>query len=152
MSLEFLLANNEDIKELVDLRVKLNQCDYEVTNQQELKEAVESLLKEELNKSVYFFIAKDEGKMVACSGLIIHRIIPYSTIISGKKGYITNVFTLEDYRKQGIQKELMKMSLDYAKNLGCERVELDAVNSKAINLYETYGFEKMHHRFSVNLS
>lgn len=90
--------------------------------------------------------------MVACSGLIIHRIIPYSTIISGKKGYITNVFTLEDYRKQGIQKELMKMSLDYAKDLGCERVELDAVNSKAINLNETYGFEKMHHRFSVNLS
>ena len=62
MSLEFLLANNEDIKELVDLRVKLNQCDYEVTNKQQLKEAVESLLKEELNKSVYFFIAKDEGK------------------------------------------------------------------------------------------
>ena len=99
---------------------------------------MESLLKEELNKSVFFFIAKDNGKMVACSGLIIHRIIPYSTIISGKKGYITNVFTLEEYRKQGIQKELMRMSLDMARDLGCERVELDAVNTNAINLYETY--------------
>lgn len=152
MSLAFLLAENEDIKELVDLRVKLNQYDYEVENRSELEEAVESLLKEELNKSVYFFIAKDNGKMVACSGLIIHRIIPYSTIISGKKGYITNVFTLEEYRKKGIQKELMRMSLDYARELGCERVELDAVNTNAINLYETYGFEKMPNRFSMNLN
>lgn len=151
MGIEFLKANEKDIKDLVDLRIKLNKHDYELDNHAELEIAIESLLQEELNKSIFFFVAKSDGKIIACSGLIIHQILPYSTIVSGKKGYITNVFTEEEYRKQGLQKELVKMSLDYAKEIGCERVELDASNTNAINLYENIGFEKMSGRFSINL-
>ena len=151
MSIEFLKANKNDIKDLVDLRIKLNKHDYEIENHAKLETAIENLLQEELNKSIFFFVAKNDEKMVACSGLIIHQILPYSTIISGKKGYITNVFTEENFRKQGLQKELVKMSLDYAKEIGCERVELDASNVSAINLYENIGFEKMSGRFSINL-
>ena len=151
MGITFLKANKDDIKNIVDLRIKLNKHDYEFENTAELEVAIENLLQEELNKSIFFFIAKSEEKVVACSGLIVHQILPYSTIVSGKKGYITNVYTEEEYRKQGIQKELVKMSLDYAKELGCERVELDACNNNAITLYENIGFEKLSGRFSINL-
>lgn len=151
MGIEFLKANKDDIKNLVDLRIKLNQHDYNLENTAELESAIENLLQEELNRSIYFFIAKENEKTVACSGLIVHQVLPYSTITSGKKGYITNVFTEENFRNQGIQKELVRRSLDLAKEIGCERVELDACNSNAINLYENIGFEKISSRFSINL-
>ena len=52
MGIEFLKANEKDIKDLVDLRIKLNKHDYELDNHAELEIAIESLLQEELNKSI----------------------------------------------------------------------------------------------------
>ena len=74
--------------------------------------------------------------------VVINQMIPSNSFINGKKAYITTVYTDEDYRRNGIQDELMNMVLNFLKEIKCEKIELDASYVPAIKLYEKYGFKK----------
>lgn len=69
-------------------------------------------------------------------------MVPSDSFLNGKKAYITSVYTDEEYRSKGIQNELMKMVLDFLKEVECSKIELDASNPNAIRLYEKFGFTK----------
>lgn len=111
MDIKYRIANENDIEDLVDFRLKLNNYEYErekIENEDQLRENIREVLKKELNRTIYFFIALDGDKVIAGSAIIIQRVIPFSTIPNGKIGFITSVFTDEEYRRRGIQKELIK--------------------------------------------
>lgn len=111
-------------------------------NEEIARKNIKNVLLQELNKTIYFYIALDKNinKAIACNGVIIHQMVPSTFNINGKKAYITTVFTDEEYRCNGIQTELMKMSLNFLKSIECKKVELDAINPHAIKLYEKFGF------------
>lgn len=51
-----------------------------------------------------------------------------------------SVFTREEHRGKGYQKDTFEACLDYAKKMGIVRFELGTVNPKAIKMYEQFGF------------
>ena len=51
-----------------------------------------------------------------------------------------SVFTWEEHRGKGYQKDTFKACLEYAKNLGIVRFELGTVNPHAIKMYKKFGF------------
>ena len=59
----------------------------------------------------------------------------------GKYGFIFNVFTVKEYRKQGIQSLLIEKVLKYSKEIGITEIKLETDSEKAINLYKKYGFK-----------
>ena len=67
-----------------------------------------------------------------------------------KKAYITSVYTDEDYRRNGIQNILMKMVLDFLKEIKCNKIELDATEIPAVRLYEKFGFQKDDEKYVLN--
>lgn len=143
MNLIYRKANINDIDNLVDLKIKqilffYNRDGVLMKNENEKRKNIKTVLEQELNKTMYFFIAidKDTNKTVACNGVIIHQMLPDT------KAYITSVYTEEDYRQNGIQNILMKMVLDFLNEINCKKIELDASNPPAIKLYEKFGFIK----------
>lgn len=143
MKLIYKKADTNDIEALVDLKIKqmlffYNRDGVIMKNENEERKNIKKVLDQELNKTMYFFIAidKDNNKTVACNGVIIHQMLPDT------KAYITSVYTDEDYRQNGIQNELMKMILTFIKKINCKKIELDASNPPAIKLYEKFGFIK----------
>jgi len=143
MNLIYKKADTRDIDDLVDLKIKqilffYNRDGVIMKNENEKRENIKNVLKQELNKTMHFFIAidKDNDKTVACNGVIIHQMLPDT------KAYITSVYTDEDYRKNRIQNQLMQMILAFIKEINCKKIELDASNPPAIKLYEKFGFIK----------
>jgi ribosomal-protein-alanine N-acetyltransferase len=57
-------------------------------------------------------------------------------------GHILNIAVDPAYRRKGLGKRLLEYALDYCRQLGAERVELEVRtgNSAAIALYQKYGF------------
>lgn len=148
MELIYKKADEIDVEDIVDLKIKQNiyNCNKYGTilqNEKEKREKIKKVLLQELNKTIYFFIAKDKSsnRTVACNGVILYQMIP------GQKAYITSVYTDEDYRCNGIQNILMQMNLDFLTEIECTRIELDAVNPHAIKLYEKFGFEKDNQKY-----
>ena len=59
---------------------------------------------------------------------------------TGRTGFVLNVYTKPDYRKQGIAKKLMKMLLSDAERFKLDFVELKA-SKDGYNLYKSIGFK-----------
>ncbi len=158
MNLIYKKANINDIDSLVDLKIKQNiyNCNEDgiiFENEEIARKNIKKVLLQELNKTVYFYVAIDKSnkRTVASNGVIIHQMIPTTLALNGKKAYITSVYTDEDYRCKGIQNVLMKNVLDFLKEVECNKIELDVTNPYAIKLYKKFGFEKHDEKYILNL-
>lgn len=128
MELIYRKADISDIDDLVDLKMKqtiyvCNREGLKLKSQDIARENIKNVLIQELNKTIYFFLAidKSNNKAVACNGVIIHQMVPSVLCLNGKKSYITSVYTNEDYRRMGIQNTLMEMILDFLKEIECKK-------------------------------
>lgn len=105
MDLIYKKADINDIDDLIDLKIKQNLFYDDVDglvmeDENIVRENIRKVLLQELNKTIYFWIAtdKDNNRTVASSGVVVHQMIPSDVFLNGKKAYITSVYTDEDYR------------------------------------------------------
>lgn len=92
-------------------------------------------MKEHLNKDIIFFIETIENKIVATCGLQVIKYMP-QCVESGIEGYICDVFTLKEYRRKGIQTNLIKECIKFAKEHCIIELKLSSDNPEAIKIYQ----------------
>lgn len=85
------------------------------------------------------FIAEHENKVVGFSGMVIQRIPGNFSLIDGMAGYILNMYTIPDYRKNGICSALLNKLIEEGKTFGLKKFFLHA-SPDGIELYKRYGF------------
>lgn len=159
MDLIYKKADINDIDKIIDLKIKLemyncNQDGIVFENENIARKNIKKVLLQELNKTIYFFIAidKSKGTVVACNAVVVYQVVPAPPkFLNGRKAYITSVYTEENYRRMGIQNRLMQMNLDFLKDIECKKIELDADNPHAVKLYEKFGFSKYGIKFRLEL-
>ena len=122
------MGNKDDWKELYPNK---NEEFYIITK---------NYLEEHLNKDIFFFIEIIENKIVATCGL---QVIKYmlQCVESGIEGYVCDVFTLKEYRRKGIQTNLIKECIKFAKENHIIELKLSSDNPEAIKIYQEQGFE-----------
>jgi GNAT superfamily N-acetyltransferase len=79
------------------------------------------------------------GEAVSASGLVIDQHPPGPGNLSGKTGYIMNVVTHPAYRRRGLARRLMQVTLAWLNGRGIQRAELHATDMGR-PLYESLGF------------
>ena len=104
-----------------------------------------------LNNDYFCFIKEINGEIIATCAIQIIEYLPLYTNLSGKIGYISNVYTKEQFRSNGIQKELMKECIDFLKSQNISIAELGTSNPIAINLYKKFGFYHNKNAMKSNL-
>lgn len=86
------------------------------------------------------FVYRQDGKVLAFATVYFS----FSSTITAKVGIMNDLFTLEDYRGQGIGKTLINHCLDYALNQGAARLQwvtaLDNIQAQA--LYDSLKINK----------
>lgn len=92
------------------------------------------------NGTFVSFIAWDGETAAACSGLSVVALPPSYGDLSGKKGYITNMYTRQSYRGRGIARKLLDSLKEYAKSEGCTTLALNASDA-GYPVYKKYGFK-----------
>ena len=86
-------------------------------------------------RSIYW-IAEDNGKIIGGCGIYPTQNLPEGC------GELVKLYLLSTYRKQGIGRKLLEMSIESAKSLGYSQLYLESLPElgKAISLYEKAGF------------
>ena len=138
------IASHEDIEELSTLRLMQQKDDWGdlyPNKDEELYEVTKKYLEKHLNKDIYLFVEVINNKIVATCGLQVIEYMP-QCIENGIKGYICDVFTLNEYRKKGIQTNLIKNVLEYAKENYITDLSLSSDNPDAIRIYQKFGFKQ----------
>lgn len=137
------IAKNENIEELSKLRVIQQKEDWKELypdKDNEFYMITKKYLEEHLNKDIIFFIEIKDNRIIATCGLQTINYMP-QCVKSGNEGYICNVFTLKEYRRKGIQTNLIKECIEYAKKNNIGKIKLSSNNPEAIKIYMGQGFE-----------
>ena len=91
------------------------------------------------NGTFIAFLAEVGETIVGTSGMVFYRVPPTYQNIYGKSAYLMNMYTLPEYRKQGIGTNLLQCIMDEAQKRGVVKITLNA-SAMGKPLYEKYGF------------
>jgi len=137
--LNYRKANIDDIEKLVELRKK-----------QLAAEGIEASINIDMELSLFFknklsdgtliqWLAEDNDEIIACGAVIFYEFPPSYTNKSGKKAYISNMYTNENYRGQGIATKILSQLVDEAKITGVSKIWLEA-STMGRPVYKKFGF------------
>ena len=96
------------------------------------------------------WLACNKSDIIATSGLTFLAVTPSPSDMTGKTGYITNMYTCPNYRRQGIARKLLQLTLDEAKLQKCGRIVLYGT-TMANPLYTQFGFQDSHGYMTLKL-
>lgn len=136
-SIKCIIAGMGQLEELGELFDLYRQF-YGKTS--DLPAAIKYLNERIQNKESILFLAYSEDSPAGFA-----QLYPGFSSVSMKKIYILNdLYVKKEFRKTGIARILMQRICEYAKEKGRCRVTLETAqdNHPAINLYESFHFEK----------
>lgn len=137
--MEFRKATLKDVAAIVKLREQ-QLIDEGLPVLQSINSELNNYFNRGLTDNSFIaWLALDNDKIVATSGLCFYQLPPTYSNPSGMIAYITNMFTLEEYRRRGIASILFEKILHEALSLGFTDVRLHA-SSNGKELYAKFGF------------
>ncbi len=142
----FRSATISDISELVKLRFMAILESEGVDQEQrtpEFEKVIQDYFMECLSNQTYFgAVAELNRCLISNTGLVFYRKPPAFKGTTGIVGYVTNVYTMPEFRNLGIASELMKLLITFAKNSGATKIHLGATEAGR-KLYEKHGFRDL---------
>jgi len=140
---EYRKASKCDIEALSAMRVSM-LCEgetYDSDFQEKLYKYTSEYLSRGLSdKGISLWMATENNKIVAMGCLSYFYLPPNEVSLSGKSAHLGNMYTLPEYRKQGIASKLLERIVAEAKSNQCERILL-VPTEMGKPLYEKFGFQ-----------
>ncbi|ACQ68713.1 GNAT family N-acetyltransferase [Candidatus Hamiltonella defensa] len=143
--LRFRLSTPVDIGSLAALRWKLCTDDSPVTDSSARKKFIaafqSALMNIEEQGRFVPFVAESNSQIVAVLSIIKVAKIPHPDDINGQWGYLTNVYTLPEFRNKGTGGRLLAEAKNWAE---AQQLELLVVwpSDKSYAFYERAGFRR----------
>ena len=135
-------ANKMDIDKIVQIRIEQQKAIWkdEYDDKYNLVNTTKKYLEKYLNNDFYAFVEEKGNDIIAICCLQVVEYIPQCND-NGKHGYICNVYTSDDFRNKGIQTNLLKKVINFAKENNLCELNLATDSEKAISIYKKLGFE-----------
>lgn len=139
MAVKYRKLLKKDLDTFIEMRI--NQLREEGAKEDmDLKPALQDYYNRHMADGTFVsWIAVDGQKIVGTSGISFVEKPPYFGCPSGKMGLLSSMFTSEEYRRQGIAKELLSKVVNEAREYGCGTVQITA-SDMGVFLYRDFGF------------
>ena len=143
-------ANWEDINKMVELRKK-QLIDEGIEPTVDIDKELYDFFQNKLSDgSLIQWLVEEEEEIIASGAIIIYEFPPSYTNKSGRKAYITNMYTREAYRGQGLATRLLTKLVDEAKHLEITNMWLGA-SKLGRPVYKKFGFQETNEWLELNL-
>lgn len=146
MVLSYKIAAIEDIDILTELRAEVliaANCLESNTDMTVVKKKTYEYYKKAFADNSHYAIIVYHNDRIAGTGAVsFYKVMPTFHNPSGEKAYIMNMYTKNEYRRNGIAYEVLKMLLDEAKRRKIVEITLEATQMGK-PLYEKGGFQEM---------
>lgn len=148
--IEYRRMTESDIETYIALRVRQLR-EEGATEDFDLRPALRDYYARHLLDGTFTaWLAVDDGRIVATSGMSLVEKPPYFACPTGKIGLLSSMFTEPDYRRRGIARELLTRVVDEARRYGCGAVQITA-SDMGVLLYSDFGFRKNGNFMQYNL-
>ena len=153
MEYEIVQMNKKAIDDFWQLRKELFLELGEISDEtdiSELKLATEQYYSLHINKDLFSWGIYKEQKIVSIGSLCLFSRIPYRENLSGTEGYILNIYTAGQFRKQGFANQILDTIIEYCKQHNIERLWLSS-SEQGKHLYAGKGFIKKENEMELFL-
>lgn len=138
--ISYKIATKEDIDVLMSSRLEM----LKVVNDLPEDHVFDDVL---INESRRYFLEGNQttvlafvdGTFAGCASVSYIEMMPTFSHPTGKRAHVMNVYTRNEYRRQGIAVKMMNMLIEDAWSRGATEISLDAT-SLGRPLYEKLGF------------
>lgn len=141
MNIQYRKLTKKEIDTFIELRI----CQLREEGSKEnidLKPALKDYYNRHMADGTFVsWLAVDGNKIVGTSGMSFVEKPPYFSCPNGKIGILSSMFTVNEYRRQGIAKELLTRIVREAKEYGCGCIQITA-SDMGVLLYSDFGFVK----------
>jgi len=141
MEIVFRKLIQDDLDVFIEMRINQLQEEGAVPNLDLKPQLYEYYIKHLEDGTFVSWLAIDDRKIVGTSGMSFVEKPPYYSNPYGKIGLLSSMYTLNEYRRKGIAKELLDRVVNEAKDYDCGAVQITA-SDMGILLYKDYGFKK----------
>lgn len=146
MGFEHRKATIADLDILVETRLEVLRVVNKLDDNEDMSEIVRESYKyyrEALGNGLCtVYLVFDGDKVIGTGGISYYSIMPTYHDPTGRKGYIMNMYTKPEYRRQGIAAKTLDLLVKDAKEHGITVISLEATDMGR-KLYEKYGFVDM---------
>jgi len=140
--LRLYAATSSDIDTLIELRILFADelaGKTDVQSENATRASLRDYFETELNHTCLCWLATVNGQPASTVSMVLRRQPSSRRNLSGRWGYLMNVFTLPAYRRQGLSSMLLGKITEHAATLGITAFELHATEVGA-QVYEKNGF------------
>ena len=138
--IEYRIATKDDIGLLMSSRLEMLRVVNGLSDDYEYSDEIVNESRDYfLNGDQTTVLALDEGKAIGCASMSYMRIMPTFSHPTGKRAHLMNVYTRNEYRRQGIARKMVGMLIDETWKRGATEISLDAT-TMGRPLYESLGF------------
>ncbi len=132
-------ATEEDIESIIDMRINL-LIEEAATTPTDIKTELKDYFTTELNKTIVVMLAEENGNVVATSSVIFQQYPPSFSLKKGMRAYITNVYTMPEYRRKGISTILLDKLVEEVESQDINYIWLWSTK-QGTHFYKKYGFK-----------
>ena len=139
--MEIRIADKKDIDFMMSSRLEmLKEVNALDADYQYSESFVEESRRYFLDGDQTTVLALDGERVIGCATICYITIMPTFSHPSGKRAHLMNVYTVKEFRGQGIGKKMVDLLIEDAWNKGATEISLDATESGR-PLYKKCGFE-----------
>ncbi len=146
MSYIYKKATIEDIDLLTRTRIEVlraaNKLSDDIDMSEVEKQSYNYYLRALADGMHTAYLVFDDETFIGAGGVSYYRVMPTYHNPSGKKAYIMNMYTKEEYRRKGIAYKTLDLLIQDARAKDIKVISLEATDMGR-PLYEKYGFSKM---------
>ena len=150
MSIVYGQATKQDIDELIRLRLAFIEDDHGPVTLHDkvcIEQQLLSFLNRKLGTELIVFVARDAGIIVSVAYLNLFEMPANCRLLNGLFGEVFSVYTLPQYRGQGLCTALMQQLVEDAKSRGLSCIDLRATKD-GYPIYKKLGFAETAHSYT----
>lgn len=99
---------------------------------------------------VAWLAQSDAGEPIGSNALLVFPRLPSPESLARSEGYLLNVYTAPQWRRQGVATKLVAASIERAKALGLARIRLHAT-AEGQRIYAAAGFQPRQDEMELHL-
>ena len=151
-------ASIDDLESLVQLRLQFlaemskldSYTEFGKVNP-DVEQAIRDYLSRNISTGVFrAWVAETEDEMVATSGLVFCQKPPHGENLTGLEGYVMNVYTKPDWRRQGIAQALLETIIDFVRTTSASCIRLHT-SDEGEGIYWKLGFKRVETEMLLKL-
>lgn len=148
--MKFRKTDSTEISRLIELRKK-QLMDEGIAPSENIDDELQRFFETKTaDNTMVEWVAEENGQIAATAAIVFYDFPPTWTNTTGRKGYITNMYTDPAYRKQGIATALLQKLVEEAENRQVFRLWLGA-SKDGRPVYRKFGFRETDEWLELNI-